>query len=233
MTDDNTSRNKAYFNDEANKYDQKHAATLAEVVKSVQARAKFIGVAGSDGITPAKSPLRMLDYACGTGSLSFALEPWTTEIIGVDLTPNMVAAYTARAQVEGKGDKMRAVTANLCKPEEESSEAMSGPEFFDFDVAVVGLGFHHFDDPELAAKRLAGRLKPGGILLILDFLNYEADTHPDSHKHGVAHHGFSERRIKAIFEQAGAGREYGLEVADDIHWPQGERTMFIARGCKL
>ena len=58
------------------------------------------------------------------------LEPWITESIGIDLSENMVAAFNARAQSEGKGEKMRAIQANLCVPDDEAPEAVAGPEFF-------------------------------------------------------------------------------------------------------
>jgi SAM-dependent methyltransferase len=65
---------------------------------------------------------------------------------------------------------MRAYQGNLCDPQDENPETFKSADFFGFDLAVVGLGFHHFDDPNLAARRLAARLKPGGVLVILDFL---------------------------------------------------------------
>ena len=65
---------------------------------------------------------------------------------------------------------MRAYQGNLCVPDDPNPAAFSGPEFFNFDIVAVGLGFHHFDDPALAARRLAERLKDGGVLTILDFL---------------------------------------------------------------
>ena len=65
---------------------------------------------------------------------------------------------------------MHAYQGNICMPDDPSPTAFSSPEFFNFDIAAVGLGFHHFDDPELAACRLVERLRPGGVLVILDFL---------------------------------------------------------------
>ena len=69
--------------------------------------------------------------------------------------------------------EMRAYQGNLCNPGDPNPPALASPEFFDFDIAAVGLGFHHFDDPKLAARRLAERLKPGGVLMILDFLPHD------------------------------------------------------------
>lgn len=77
-----------------------------------------------------------------------------------------------------------------------------------FDVAAVGGGFHHFADPELAALRLAERLRPGGVLLIWDFLPHG----PRSGHHSVMHHGLSEDRVRKMFEQAGVGEGFELVV---------------------
>lgn len=79
------------------------------------------------------------------------------------------------------------------------------------------------------------RLRPGGVLLIWDFLPHgPLDPHQHQHHHGhghgsdkaekdeeqatreifrsVMHHGFSEARMKEIFTGAGAGAEFRLEV---------------------
>lgn len=65
---------------------------------------------------------------------------------------------------------MHAVQGNLLDPNDPAPAALAGQEFFEFDIAVVGLGFHHFDDPALATRRLAERLKKGGVLMIVDFV---------------------------------------------------------------
>lgn len=93
---------------------------------------------------------------------------------------------------------MIAFQGNLCVPEDQDPEAFRDGKFFGFDLAVVGLGFHHFDDPDLAAKRLAARLKPGGVLMIIDFLphaphgsgasgGHEHHHHHDHHQHQHHH----------------------------------------------
>lgn len=82
------------------------------------------------------------------------------------------------------------------------------------------------------------RLRPGGVLLIWDFLPHgplhlhHHHSHGHGHGHGhshesaekdedqatreifrsVMHHGFSEARMREIFTGAGAGAEFQLEV---------------------
>lgn len=82
-----------------------------------------------------------------------------------------------------------------------------------FDVATVGGGLHHFADPELAAERLARRLRPGGVLLVWDFAPH--GPHATAHfrgSHTVLHHGLSEDRVRALFERAGVGEGFELVV---------------------
>lgn len=113
------------------------------------------------------------------------------------LTRNQPAHTTSPA---GKGlaeDEMVAFHGNLCVPGDEDPAAFRDAKFFDFDLAVVGLGFHHFDDPALAARRLVARLRPGGVLMIIDFLphgpahgsGHGHDRHDGHDEHGHHHEG--------------------------------------------
>jgi SAM-dependent methyltransferase len=136
-------------------------------------------------------------------------------------------------------EEMHAYQGNLCVTSDPSPPAFAGPNFFDFDIAAVGLGFHHFDDPELAAIRLVERLRPGGVLLMIDFLPHESLDHMHhAAAPTITHHGFSEGRIREIFEKAGAGEGFRLEdvgvtmlkPGDGKEW---KRRVFFARGSKL
>lgn len=151
----------------------------------------------------------------------------------------MVHEYNASVSNQGIPEsEMRAVVGNLIDPDDASPEALKGDEFFNFDIAVVGLGFHHFDDPALAAKRLGERLETGGVLMIVDFLPHgpmnghlHGHGHGHSHGHGhghgkekekaeaggekphnaahtVTHLGFAEEEVKKMFEDAGVGEGF-------------------------
>lgn len=147
---------------------------------------------------------------------------------------------------------MRAYQGNLTDPADPEPAAFAGPRFQDFDVAAVGLGFHHMDDPEYAARQLVARLRPGGSLFIIDFLPH-APAGGHGHQHGarcgsgheqqaadaIKHHGFSQEDVRAIFESAGAGTDFVFEVLGSGVVFQGaggqsfQRTVFLARGSKL
>ncbi|KAK3367118.1 S-adenosyl-L-methionine-dependent methyltransferase [Lasiosphaeria ovina] len=251
-------QNREFFNNEAASYDAKHEKTLSQLVEEIRSRLDFIGAdlveddddddsdgedgdgaVNKDGEAAPERAVRLLDYACGTGVVSRALAPYTTQCVGVDLSENMVAAYNARAENQGlTADEMHAYQGNLCVPDGPSPPALAGPTFFDFDIAAVGLGFHHFDDPALVARRLVERLRPGGVLLILDFMAHDKLDSTHAASHTVTHHGFSEDHIRQLYEQAGAGTDFKLEQAGVAFnraaesRPEMRRQIFISRGVK-
>ncbi|KAK0655209.1 S-adenosyl-L-methionine-dependent methyltransferase [Cercophora newfieldiana] len=242
-------QNKAFFNQEAASYDSKHEKTLAQIVKEIQSRLDFIGVdwvdddEGSDDDNVneggSKKQVRLLDYASGTGVISRALASHTTQCVGIDLSDNMVATYNTRAENQGLSEsEMRAYQGNLTAPDDPSPAAFSSPNFFNFDIAAVGLGFHHFDNPALAAQRLVERLRPGGVLFVLDFLPHEKMHSSHAASHTVTHHGFSREAIQKIFEDAGAGKDFALQDVAVVFNRATEtghemrRQLFLARGTK-
>ena len=196
-----------------------------------------------DGRSPRQ--VRVLDYACGPGTVTAVLQGHATEIIGIDVSENMVKTYNERFAESDHPDGTvsrapRAFVGNLLGGK-GPSESISSSEFFNFDLAVVGYGFHHFKDLDIAASRLASRLKPGGVLLIVDFLTHAKMDVGNPAKNTVAHHGFGEEDVKVIFGKAGLVDVGILEMegfielkkagaGDDV---RGEkRRVFLGRGTK-
>jgi SAM-dependent methyltransferase len=114
----------------------------------------------------------------------------------------MVAEYNSSALNQGiPPSEMYAVTGNLIAEQED--KALERKEYFDFDIAAVGLGFHHFAVPALAARRLSERLKKGGVLFIVDFLPHE---HWDGSAHGHGHGGHGHGHGHGNHEGEGKGK---------------------------
>ncbi|KAI1823650.1 S-adenosyl-L-methionine-dependent methyltransferase [Xylaria intraflava] len=229
MASDATEINRSIFNEEAASYDNKHRKLQNRLQKELLVRLDFIGVdwASEDedsdenddeDDTKPKRPVRLLDYACGTGMISRTFAPYMTQCIGMDISENMVEAYNTHAENQGLSpDEMHAIVGDLAS--ETIGDHLSSPDLFNFDLAVVGGGLHHFENPERAVKRLVERLKPGGVLLIWDFLPHAPRHHghvPHTNEgtsgHGVyssiMHHGFDETRVREMFTAGGAGREF-------------------------
>ncbi|KAG6226126.1 hypothetical protein E4U26_002586 [Claviceps purpurea] len=227
---DTTAVNQAYFNNLASEYDTRFQNTIERLEEEVRARADLLG---------ARPGGRLLDYACGTGLLSRALGPQLSRCVGIDISESMVEQYNARSNRDGLApEKCIACVGNLLSPDDPSPEKFSSPDFFDFDLAGVGLGFHHMDDCALAAKQLAHRLRPGGVLFIVDFVTHAP---PSSEQiSSVRHNGFTEQQVRDMFEGAGAGGNFAFHaLPEDITFENAHgkgkhmaRRVFIARGEK-
>lgn len=129
-----------------------------------------------------------------------ALAPYATSFTGIDLSASMAAEYNTAAQNQGiPPSEMHAHVGNLIDSHTTPPVSFSGPEFHEFDLAVVGLGFHHFEEPALATRRLAERLKEGGVLCVIDFLPHahvggSGSGHGHKHEHNHGHVHRDERR---------------------------------------
>jgi len=101
---------------------------------------------------------RLLDLACGTGQLAFALRRWFGEVWAVDSEPDMVNLVRAKADAAGADD---------VRPIASSAETLHAePEYF--ELAVVGNAFQRLDR-DVAAGRILGwapaRRAPGAVLV--------------------------------------------------------------------
>ena len=117
------------------------------------------------GRTGAAGAGRLLDLACGTGQLAFALRPWFAEVWAADQEPDMVEVVAAKAAAGASaGGQVRPVVASA-----ETLEAPAGH----FSVVVIGNAFHRLRR-DLVAGRVHGWLQPGGFLALCWSLGTQA-----------------------------------------------------------
>lgn len=192
--------------------------------------------------------VRLMDYACGTGAITTALGPYVTTIRGVDVSENMVEQYNRATESSGlRPEQANAVVGDLIG--ESVPDHLTGSEYQDFDIAVIGLGFHHFEHPQRAVKRLAERLKPGtGVLVIIDCLPFSYEhkldeeyrkQHPEDHdfpdmSSTIKHDGFTRDDMSKLFSDSGL-EGFGWSTVDEpavMELKSGtrSRTIFIAKG---
>lgn len=165
--------NRKYFDNISDAYDKKpwFATMNQSVTDYLRSRLEWIGIQTANTDSPHTKDFRLLDYACGPGLMSRIYGPYVTITRGIDISPNMVATYNARARAgELSPDKISGVVGNLFDKSNPNPEELSGAEYKDFDLATVGFGFHHFEDVIHASRCLKQRLRPGGMLVISDFL---------------------------------------------------------------
>lgn len=130
-----------------------------------------------------------------------ALGPFINESVGIDVSEGMVDRFNklSSAGLAG-GAKAQAHVGNLLSSTPPSE--FSSARYQNFDIAAIGLGFHHFSDHAAALRTLAERLRGGGVLVIIDFQDDGTDL-PGTTKEVVRISGFSEGLIKSMFEEAG------------------------------
>ncbi len=102
---------------------------------------------------------RLLDIGTGTGRLLEVLAPKVEQAIGVDQSREMLAL--ARANL---------ARAGLDNAEIRQGDMYALPfEADSFDVVTIHHVLHYADDPAAALSEAARVVKPGGMVLVVDF----------------------------------------------------------------
>ncbi len=97
---------------------------------------------------------RVIDIACGTGLVTLAAARAvgaSGQVLGVDLSEQMVAAARRRAAATAPAQFMRM-----------DGEALDALPEASFDVALCALGLMYMPSPERALRQMARVLRPGG-----------------------------------------------------------------------
>jgi len=101
---------------------------------------------------------RAVDLATGTGDIAFRLAAAGACVVGVDITPRMIALATAKAAGVGRAPSFM-VGDMVALPFANGS----------FDVATAGYGLRNVPDLGAAIGEMHRVLKAGGTALSLDF----------------------------------------------------------------
>jgi ubiquinone/menaquinone biosynthesis methyltransferase len=109
-------------------------------------------------LAAATSSTRALDLACGTGDIAFALGDRGAHVAGLDVTHRML--QLARGKRPTSGGNVQFVTGDMMMlPFSDGS----------FDLITTGYGIRNVPRIEPAIAEIRRVLRPGGLLLSLDF----------------------------------------------------------------
>lgn len=97
----------------------------------------------------------ILDVGCGVGHLTEAIATGDRDVVGLDLSPEMIARARLHRDAAGR---LSFVVGDFLEHD-------FGPREFDCVISVAALHHMRLDD---AVARMAGLLRPGGRLIVQD-----------------------------------------------------------------
>jgi ArsR family transcriptional regulator len=143
----------------------------------------------------------LLDIGTGTGRVLEILAPHVKRGLGIDLSREMLAL--ARGNLES------ADVIN-CSVRQDDINNLSS-ENDSVDVVTIHQVLHYLDNPEVAVNEAARVLRPGGMLLIVDFLPHQLEFLREQHAHRRL--GFSGDTVQQWCQRSGLG------VSDFVQLP--------------
>jgi 2-polyprenyl-3-methyl-5-hydroxy-6-metoxy-1,4-benzoquinol methylase len=158
---------------------------------------------------PLAPEMDALDYGCGTGLLTLALQPYVGSITGADSSQGMLEVLRRKLSERGVSN----VSTNFIDLEQR--ETLQGR----YDLIASSMTLHHMQDVEAAVGTFVEALNPGGWLALADLETEDGAFHDDLT--GVHHHGFSRELFHSLFSKHGLS-EIRIVTAATIEKPDRE-----------
>lgn len=141
---------------------------------------------------PVHPAMIVLDFGCGTGLVTLALQPHVQQIIGVDNSSGMLAKLQEKMQALG-----------IMNVETRRLDLATQPPPLDLhaDLIVSAMALHHIADLPHLLQALTGLLTPGGYLALADLDAEDGSFHTDMT--GVHHLGIDRTWLMAQLSALG------------------------------
>lgn len=149
----------------ARDYDRFRTPYPRSLIDDLVERTRPTGPTSNTG--PASNDGKVLDLACGTGQLTFALHDRFAEVWAVDQEPGMVEVVAQKAAAAGIGNVRTTASAAQDLPVAMAKAELAGADLDgSFDLVAIGNAFHRM--PRTAVATLILRwLRPGGYLALV------------------------------------------------------------------
>jgi ubiquinone/menaquinone biosynthesis C-methylase UbiE len=157
----------------------------------------------------------LLDFGCGTGLVSLALESHVDTITGVDSSSGMLDVFNTKIR------HYAIDTINTTLVDIDKASLPSGP----FNCIVSSMTMHHIKDIPSLLKKFYSVLDKNGKLFIADLDSESGNFHENND--GVFHFGFDRKEFTSLLTDAGFG-SVAASTAAEINKPgtQGSSTTF-------
>jgi ubiquinone/menaquinone biosynthesis C-methylase UbiE len=140
---------------------------------------------------PLSKKMKALEYGCGTGLLSFALQSDLGEITLADTSKGMLDVLGEKI-ADAKVTNMHPVQLDLVSDPLPSER---------YDLTYSLMTLHHIHDVKKILSRFHDVLVPGGLLLVADLDKEDGSFHTDGTTD--VHLGFDRDALREIVEEAG------------------------------
>ncbi|MFH1523674.1 MAG: class I SAM-dependent methyltransferase [Chloroflexota bacterium] len=177
-------------------------------------RANAVAVAIREQVTLSKS-MTAFEYGCGTGLLSFALQPYLGSITLADSSTGMLEVLRGKITASGSKNMTPLLLDLITDPLPKAR----------FDLVYTLLTLHHIHDTDRVLQGFHALLKPGGLLCIADLDKEDGSFHFDSDFDGyngfergemnekIMRTGFANVRFSTCYESPKNGRFYPMFLA--------------------
>ena len=167
----------------------------------------------------------VLDFGCGTGLLTLALQPFVHSITGVDSSPGMLDVFKTKI----KEQHLSNVKANHL--DLDKGDILSGS----YHLIVSSMTLHHVKNISSLLKQCYSILLPAGRLAIADLDLDDGKFH--SNNDGVFHFGFDRTKLRKVFSEAGFNNVQDISAAEvekeTINNEKRQFTVFLMTGKKV
>ena len=133
----------------------------------------------------------VLDFGCGTGLLTFVLQPFVRSITGVDSSQGMLDVFKTKIK-EQNLNNVKAEYIDLDK-----GDILTGS----YHLIVSSMTLHHIKNITPLLKQFYSILLPSGQLAIADLDLDDGKFH--SNNDGVFHFGFDRKELNRMFIDTG------------------------------
>lgn len=161
---------------------------------------------------PVQPAWEALDFGCGTGLVTLALQPQLAHITGADASAGMLEEL--RRKVEGQAlSSVDLVQVDPAHPLQLDRR---------FHLIASSMTLHHVEHPVPLLRTLREHLLPGGWIAVADLAEEDGSFHGPSTD--VFHHGFRPETLEAHLGEAGFR---DIEVKEAAQMEKGGRTYTV------
>ncbi len=152
--------------------------------------------------------MSVLDVGCAAGHTAFAFAPHVREVVGVDLSRDMLAEAARLAALRGITNARWEAASAAALPYADAT----------FDIVACRMVVHHFPALVPALAEMARVLKPGGQMIAVDIISPEDEALADFINEVEVLRDPSHSRDWTISEWQAAGEAIGVPFVVVTRW---------------